>query len=131
MLMHEKKRKRALKKGCLRQASYRHRQRSKQLDQLQLRITRKSHKKAVELRKKTGWLMGEIYLKAIEAADLNNLPAMHQPSFTEEDIGVRSICPWATAEIFAKFDKISNNYRSTVNAMSAILYNYCCKALNE
>lgn len=75
--------------------------------------------------------MSEIYLKAIEAADLDNLPKMHQPALDEEDLGVRSICPWATEEISAKFTAISTNYRSTVNAMSAILYDYCTKALNE
>lgn len=131
MLMHEKKRLRALKKGCKRQANYRQRQRGKMLDPLQLRITRKAHKKALELKKITGWQMSQIYAKAIEDARLDKLPLMHEPATSEDELGIRSICPWVSPAITTKFEQLTHRYRSTLNAMSAILFDYCSRELNE
>ncbi len=131
MLMHEKKRKQSLMKGSKRQERFREKQRNNQLFPLQVRITRYSHRMAKKLKEKQGGKISDIYEAAILDASTTTPPVMHEPSFEEDDLGVRSICPWVQETTVTHFDKVATHYRSTVTAMSAILYQYCKKKLNE
>lgn len=131
MLMHEKKRKQSLMKGSKRQEKFREKQRNNQLFPLQVRITRYSHRMAERLKQKQGGKISDIYEAAILDASTTTPPAMHEPSFNEEDLGVRSICPWVQPTTATHFVKVAKHYRSTVTAMSAVLYQYCKKKLNE
>jgi hypothetical protein len=129
--MHEKKRKQALMKGSKRQESFRQRQRDKNLFPLQVRITRFAHRQALKLKKKRGGKISDIYEAAILSASTTDAPAMHEPSFKEEDLGVKSICPWVREGTTEHFEELATNYRSTVTAMSAALYQYCKRELDE
>lgn len=118
-------------KGSKRQENFRQRQRAKNLLPLQLRITRYAHSKALELKKQRGGKIGDIYEAAILAAHADTPPEMHEPSFEEEYLGVKSICPWVAPATIDHFELLANQYRSTVTTMSAALYQYCKRELDE
>lgn len=124
MLIHERKKQNALKKGRARQDSFRRKQRKAGLTQVRTKITRFSHNRAKEFKQKTGVPMEQIYTLSIMSANPSNPPPKHDPVIDGDEFGTASICFWTDQETREKLDELRKRYSSSTNAMSALIYHY-------